>query len=133
MQFETIHPFLDGNGRIGRLLIVLLLYESGALSQSAVQTARRLVSLFQEDAVCVRSRGRSAATALRVFDALRARPIITLNDVRQRAGLTFPTATSGMTALVELGIARELTGRRRNRVFAYERYLAILNEGTEPL
>ena len=33
--------------------------------------------------------------------------------------------------LVGLGIARELTGRRRNRVFAYDRYLAILNEGTE--
>lgn len=29
------------------------------------------------------------------------------------------------------GIARELTGRRRNRVFVYDRYLAILNEGTE--
>ena len=38
-----------------------------------------------------------------------------------------------MNALIELGIVRELTGQRRNRVFAYDRYLAILNEGIEPL
>ena len=33
----------------------------------------------------------------------------------------------------ELGLPRELTGNRRNRVFSYQRYLAILGEGTEPL
>ena len=33
---------------------------------------------------------------------------------------------------MNLGIARELTGKRRNRVFGYDRYLKILREGTEP-
>lgn len=37
----------------------------------------------------------------------------------------------GMQALSDLGIVREVTGKRRNRVFAYSSYLAILDEGTE--
>ncbi len=177
VQFETIHPFPDGNGRIGRLLIAFILHHYEALSQpllylslyfkqhraeyyrlldlvraegdweswldfflegvettgaNAVQTARRLVALFKEDEARIRSLGR-AASALRVFNALRERPVITLNEVCRRASASFPTATKGMDALLSLGIARELTGQRRNRVFAYQRYLDILNEGTEPL
>jgi Fic family protein len=64
---------------------------------------------------------------------LHERPVLTLKEVSRRTTLTFPTAAKGMMALVALGIARELTGNRRNRVFAYDRYLAVLGEGTEPL
>jgi Fic family protein len=178
VQFETIHPFLDGNGRIGRLLIAFILHYDGALqrpllylslyfkqhrneyyrlldqvrvegnweawldfflegveetAQNAVQTAQRLVGLFQEDARKIRETGRRAGTALRVFDTFCERPILTLAEIRRRTGLSFPGATNGMNALVELGIVREITGKKRNRVFAYHRYLAILSEGTEPL
>ncbi len=176
VQFETIHPFLDGNGRIGRLLVALLLHHSGVLSQpllylslylkqyraeyyrlldlvrtegnweawldfflegvektaaGAVQTAQRLVALHQADAGRVRALGRAAPSAQRVLNALRERPVTTLEVARRRAGISFPTAAKGMNALVDLGVVRELTGQRRNRVFVYEQYLAILNAGTE--
>ena len=178
VQFETIHPFLDGNGRIGRLLIAFILHHEKALSQpllylslyfkhhraeyyrlldlvrtdgdweawvdfflegvadtaaNAVQTAKRLLALFQEDEQRISSLGRVASTGLRVFRVLCRYPLTNLKQVSDLAGVTFPTATKGIEALVRLGIARELTGKRRNRVFAYDRYLAILNEGTEPL
>jgi len=178
VQFETIHPFLDGNGRIGRLLIPILFHNAGVLQQpllylslyfkqhrdeyyrlldrvrevgdweawldfflegvettatSAVETAQRLVTIFKEDAARVQSGGRAAAAMLRVLQALRERPVLTLNEVSRRTGLSFPTATKGMAGLSKLGLARERTGNRRNRVFAYDRYLAILGEGTEPL
>ncbi|MCX7819355.1 MAG: Fic family protein [Kiritimatiellae bacterium] len=178
VQFETIHPFLDGNGRVGRLLIALLLHHDGVLQQpllylslyfkrhrqeyyrlldlvrqegdwetwfdfflegvaetaaSAVSTAHRLLELFQSDHHRVTQLGRSAANALRVFDAFRARPLATVNSLAARARISFPTAARAVEALGRLGIVRELTGRKRERIFAYQRYLDILNEGTEPL
>src|SRR4029077_2732934 len=104
-----------------------------ATATSAVDTAQRLVSLFKQDTVRVQAAGRGAATMLRVLPSLHERPVVTLNDVTRRAGLSFPTAAKAMAALITMGLVRELTGYRRNRVFAYDRYLAILGEGTEPL
>src|SRR5439155_7865331 len=178
VQFETIHPFLDGNGRVGRLLITFQLCQSGILrepllylslyfkqnraryyelldrvrregdwetwlaffldgvrqtAESAVATARRLAALFSADRERISSGGRRAGSAVRVHDALKARPVTSIQDVRKRSGLSFPATAAGMALLQELGIARELTGKRRNRIFAYDAYLAILNEGTEAL
>jgi Fic family protein len=177
VQFETIHPFLDGNGRVGRLLIALLLVHAGVLrepllylslyfkqhratyydlldsvrrdgdwerwlsfflegvhltAENAFDTAQRLGKLFREGRDRVIPQGRRAGSALRLHDALKERPVISLREARRRTGLSFATVSSAMDLLVELGIARELTGKRRNRVFAYDSYLAILNEGTEP-
>jgi DNA-binding transcriptional regulator GbsR (MarR family) len=72
-------------------------------------------------------------SALRVHEALKLRPIESVSRIRDATGLSFPAVSSAMEVLVELGIARELTGKRRNRLFVYDGYLGILSEGTEPL
>lgn len=178
VQFETIHPFLDGNGRLGRLLIAFVLHAEGVLSQPllylslffkqhrseyyrlldlvrsegdweawvdfflegvdrtasrAVQTAKRLVTIFREDEQTLEELGRLAANTLRVHRTFCERPLLTLPQICSRAGITFPTAAKGVENLVRLGVVRELTGQRRHRIFAYDRHLAILNEETEPL
>ena len=178
VQFETIHPFLDGNGRIGRLLITFLLHHGGALREpllylslyfkqhrevyydlldlvrrtgdweawlafylegirhvatEAVASVERLERMFGADRTKVEDVGRRASSALRVHEALKAQPVQTLASTVDRTGLSFSGASAAMRLLVQLGIARELTGRRRNRLFAYDRYLAQLIKGTEPL
>jgi Fic family protein len=177
VQFETIHPFLDGNGRVGRMLITLLLCDAGVLrepllylslylkrnraryyellglvrregdweawleffaygvveaAQGAVDTAARLTELFALDRSRIEGEtGRRAGSALRVHEALKARPLRSVTDLATTTGLSFPAAAAAIDALVELGVAREFTGRRRDRLFAYDGYVAILGEGTD--
>jgi Fic family protein len=178
VQFETIHPFLDGNGRIGRLLITLLLCEAGVLhapvlylslyfkqnrdeyyrlldqvrregdweawvefflrgvaqtAAGAVATGRQLTDLFQQDRELIEGKVRAAGTALRVHETLKERPILSVQEAASRSSLSFPAVSSAMARLEEAGIVRELTGKTRNRLFGYERYLAVLREGTEPI
>jgi len=99
-------------------------------ANGAVSTARQLAAVSSADRELVQGQGRRAGSALRVCEALTSRPVLTLSGAAQRTGLSFPGASDGMKLLGELGIVRELTGKKRNRAFAYDRYLALLGEGT---
>ena len=101
-------------------------------ASGAVRITQRLTAIFQEDSRRIKGLGRSGTALLRVFDALCERPIVTVNEICRRADVSFPTATKSMQTLTNLGIARELTSQRRNRVFVYDRYLSILNGEMEP-
>lgn len=60
-------------------------------------------------------------------------PFHTANQIVQVTGLSAPTVNAALADLKRLGIVGEVTGRKRGRVFSYQRYLSILGEGTDPL
>ena len=178
VQFETIHPFLDGNGRIGRLLITLLLCARGVMREpilylslyfkrhraayydlldrvrrdgdweawlhffltgvketanEAADAARRMMALFGQHRAQIETLGRPAASMLLVYRHMQQTPIISIVNAAPKIGLSAPTVAKSLEHLRQLGIVREMTGRQRHRMFVYEPYLTILNEGTEPI
>jgi Fic family protein len=178
VQFETIHPFLDGNGRLGRLLIILMLCEEKALqapilylslylkqnrdryyellqavrlngawedwvafflqgvievAEQGVTTGNRLLALFEADHTKIAASGRGAASAMRVHKELQRVPLISVSQGAETLGLSQPTLQKALEQMQALGIVREVTGKRRGRLYQYSEYLKILDEGTEPL
>jgi Fic family protein len=176
VQFETIHPFLDGNGRLGRLLITLLLCEQKMLQKpmlylslyfkthrqyyyellsnvrltgdweawleffseavivtatQAVEAAQQLIDLANEDRTKIRGLGRAAASTLTVHQALIEHPIATSGWLAEKTGITPATINKTLRHLERLGIVRELTAQKRNRLFSYARYVVIMNRGIE--
>lgn len=171
LQFETIHPFLDGNGRIGRLLIAALLehwgllpeplmYLSGYLKQHQAEYYRRLsgvrtegdwegwvafflegvakaaldaernivaiASLLAADRRRLLASPKAGPASYRLFELLPMMPRFTIEQVRQKLGASFPTATAAVKVLEELGLVVELTGQKKNRNYSYQPYVALL-------
>lgn len=176
VQFETIHPFLDGNGRIGRLLIALLVEHWGLLSspllylslafkrrqqeyyrclsavrnegdweawteyflecvreaaENGVITAQRVFALVSKDRQRLLNSSTATVPALRLFDALPNRPMVTLAGVMKALKTTKPTASKAIDVLRDAKILKETTGKQRDRVYAYHGYLQLLTSETD--
>ncbi len=172
VQFETIHPFLDGNGRLGRLLISFILHHDGLLSKpllylslyfkehrayyyellnrireegdwelwldfflegveksalDAVTTAKKLVDTIKEDEAKIEVMGRQANSMMRCLHIFSHRPIETIKDICNATHLSYPAVSSAIERLESMGIVKEITGKNRNRIYSYDRFLKILN------
>ena len=102
-------------------------------ANAAVATAQRMLEVSRVDRAKVQGLGRITGSALQVHHALMAHPINTIARLAAETGLSVPAVTDSLKALTELEMVREITGRKRGRVFSYVPYLELLQQGTEPL
>ncbi|MGE3920976.1 MAG: Fic family protein [Gammaproteobacteria bacterium] len=176
VQFETIHPFLDGNGRLGRLLITLLLCVNGMLDEpilylslylkqnrhiyyellqevrmqgtwetwlefflegiylsakQAMLTAKKINSIFEKDLKKIASLGRARFSCEQTLEYMKRLPQVTVPLLAHELGMTAPTARSALNHLTSRGVLEEITGKKRDKVYVYRRYLEMLEEGAE--
>lgn len=170
-QFETIHPFLDGNGRIGRLLITLYLIDKGLLKKptlylsdffeknrrdyydnlmavrskndllnwlkffliGVIETAQNSIETFQhiiklrDDIELNRliQLGRKQADGKRLINELYKQPILEGIQIAELLGVHPSTANRLIEDFINLGILEELTGYKRNRIYAFQQYIRL--------
>lgn len=176
VQFETIHPFLDGNGRLGRLLITLLLCEKKVLNSpllylslyfkthrkyyydllnnvritgdweswldffseaiivtasQAVNTIKELLDLSQKSQIKINQLGKQANSCNKIHKILLERPIVTSNLLVEKTGISPSTINKCLEQLEKIGIVKEITNQKRNKIFSYYKYIEIMDKGTE--
>jgi len=172
-QFETIHPFLDGNGRIGRLLITLYLVSSTILkrptlylsdyfekhrtlyyenlnhvrltnnllrwikfflvavietSKTGIETFHNILKLKDDAEKKILKTGKKITNAQVLLKNLFSNPIVTSSDVCKMLKVTPASANSLINDFVQIGILREITGAKRNRVFGFNKYIELFTK-----
>lgn len=178
VQFETIHPFLDGNGRLGRLLIILLLVENKLIdepilyislylkqnrnvyydllqevrnygtwetwiefflkailksSEQAIKATEDINTLFTEDIAKINTLDKARFSCIKVFEYLKQLPQVSAFILSKELEISLPTIRSSLNHLVDLGILEEISGKQRDKVYVYKKYLNILEKGAKPL
>jgi Fic family protein len=170
-QFEAIHPFIDGNGRIGRSLITIFLRKTGALgqpllylseffeknrdayydrllavskkgewkewiefflrgviqmSESALQNAKKIISLYERYSRLLNTDKKTPEIAHRVLDEVFVSPIVSISGLSKKWDLAYTSVKHGIKSLERLNVMKEISGKARNRLYASEELLRII-------
>jgi len=170
-QFETIHPFCDGNGRIGRLLITLYLVNERILckptlylsdffaknkslyydnltmvrhhnnltqwlrfflegviqtAENSIETFRKIITIRDEiEHNKITKLGKKTKTAQQFLIYLFKNPIVDSEDVSKEMNINISTGLRLINDFMELGILKEVTGFKRNRIFMFKEYIHL--------
>lgn len=169
-QFETVHPFLDGNGRMGRLLIVLYLINKKKLSRpvlylsdyfskhrqgyysaldavrydgdlehwvkfflvavadtakTSCETLQKIIELREKTSAKIIANGKMVQNSTKIIDAMYSRPVMSVNEMANKMGISYQAANKIAKELISLGILGEIAGVQRGKNYAFKEYLEL--------
>lgn len=171
-QFEAIHPFLDGNGRVGRLLITFFFWERGLLTQpllylsaffdrfrdeyysrllavsqygdwkgwiefflrgvvnqakDAISDAEKIIELHAEYRLRLEATKKIPESAYRLIEEIFIGPVLSITGLSKKWNMPFNSVKTGVLRLVNIGILREATGKRRNKLYVASELIDLLS------
>lgn len=98
-------------------------------ANQAVSTAQAILNLFTEDRKKIEAIGKPSASTLMVHHYLQRHLTTDSKKIVENCHLSLPTAIKSLNHLTRLGIVMEITGKGRNKIYVYHKYLDILSEG----
>jgi len=124
-QFETIHPFLDGNDIEHWLKFFLV-----GIAETAADgrlTFENIIALRQRSEQSIMALGKRAKVGQELLKHLYSQPIMNAKQMSERLGITYASASTLAKNFEEIGIFKEITGFKRNRLFLFAEYLDLFS------
>lgn len=102
-------------------------------ADDGVTTAQRLFPVVGEDRLKAIQHKSATVNSLRLFELLPQYPVVTLARAGELLAATKPTTQKAIDSLCAAGVLHEVTGRKRDRVYAWRSYIDVLGAGTMPI
>jgi Fic family protein len=99
-----------------------------AVALEATETARRIQSLREQYRDLVARRIRGTGIGFVLLDYLFEMPIVSVKMVAQQIGRSYPVANDLVATFTDLGLLRETTKQRRNRIYSFQPYVDLFEE-----
>ncbi len=94
-------------------------------SENSIQTFRSIISLRQKCEASILSLGKKTKLAKEFLHYLYSKPVVDAQDVTTAFSISLSTALRLIEDFVRLEILREITGYKRNKVFAFNKYIKL--------
>jgi Fic family protein len=97
-------------------------------ANQAARTATNIDKLFRTDKEKIEHFGRGAASAMLIYRHAQVNPLFSIKSAAREMKVSFLTASAAVARMIDAGILRESSGKRRDRLFLYSKYLDVLNQ-----